>query len=83
VYPQACLNWLFFAEFSIREPGFRSGIRIEQFREAWILSQILEVGIIACLKTQLRVQTQRFIQMPEGIFDMASEAIDAAKPYTT
>ncbi len=39
-----------------------SGIRVKEFREARILSQILKVGIVACLKAQGGIQFQRFIQ---------------------
>src|SRR5580704_11715857 len=68
--PAGRLRRLFFAEVAVGGAEFGARIGIEQFREARILGQVLEVGIVARLKTQLSIQTQRFVQPFERILDV-------------
>src|ERR1700693_700301 len=69
------LGRLFFAEVAVRATEF-AGIRIEQFREAWILCQILEVGIVARLEPQLGIQAKGFVQMLQRVLDVARETVE-------
>src|SRR5579864_2732147 len=73
--PQGWLRRLVL-EVAFRRINFLAGIRIQQLGEAWILDQILEVGIVPRLETQLRIEVEGFIQTAEGILDVAGQAIE-------
>src|SRR5579864_513623 len=57
--PQGWLRRLVL-EVAFRRINFLAGIRIQQLGEAWILDQILEVGIVPRLETQLRIEVEGF-----------------------
>src|SRR5579863_5795607 len=73
------LNGFFFAEVTVRGTKLGAGIGIQQFSETWILRQVLKVRIVAGLEAQLRLQTQSLVQTPEGIFDVAGEAVESGQ----
>src|SRR5215469_422258 len=52
------------------------GIGIEQFGKPRVLGKVLEVRVISRLESQLRFQTESCIEVPQGIFDVASETLE-------
>ncbi len=71
------LTRFFFTEGAFRRrQGRQPGIRIQQFGEARILGQIVEVGIVARLEAQAGIQAKRLVQMLQGILHMTGQAIE-------
>ncbi len=57
--------------------AFGSGIRVKQLGEARILGQVLEVGVVASLKAESRVQADGFIQTAQGVLDVAGHTVQS------
>src|SRR5579872_311086 len=66
----------FFLTHHAHRSEFAAGIGIKQFSKAWILGEVLEVGIIAGLEAQLRIEAERFVQTAERILNVARQAIE-------
>src|SRR5215469_1764246 len=73
------LEGFFLAELT-RSLKFGSWIGIQQLGKAGILGEILEVGVVACLETQLWVQPKGFVQMAQRIFHMTRQTIQRGQP---
>src|SRR5579864_862288 len=71
----ARLGGLGFRAIHVGGAKFRAGIGVEQLGEARIFCQILEIGIVARLETELWIQTQSLVQPLQRILDMAGQAI--------
>src|ERR1700674_2353044 len=72
------LGRLFFAEVVVRG-ALDAGVRIKQFGEARVLRQILEVGIVARLETQLSIQTQGLVQAFQRILDVPGKTVQRSQ----
>src|SRR5215471_1167825 len=69
----AGLTW----KIGIADAQFGAGIGIQKLGEARIFRQILEIGIVARLVAQLRVQAKRLIQPLERVLDVPGQAIES------
>src|SRR6202035_5596142 len=68
-----------FPERALRHRKVGSRIRIQEFGEARILSQVVKIRIVPCLVAQAGIQLESFLQVFEGIFDVSGEAIESGK----
>ena len=57
--------------------AFALGIRIKQFSKTRVFRKVLKVRIVARLEPQRGISADRFVQMPQSIFDMASQAVES------
>ena len=75
-YPAFLALGRFFLKVAVFLTEFGARVGIQQFSEARILSQILEIRIITRLKTHLRIEAKRLIQTAKRILNMAGQAIE-------